>query len=47
MLLLLAVKNEEIVGVGVLCIALIATAIISANGTAGLQTAVLNADPSV
>lgn len=43
-LLLLAAKNEEIVGIGVLHIVLTATVIISATTTAGFQTAVLNAD---
>lgn len=43
---LLAAKNEEIVGVGVLHIVLVATVIINANGTVGFQTAVLNAETS-
>lgn len=46
MLPLLAAKNEEIVGVGVLHIVLVATVIISATGTVGFQTAVLNAETS-
>ena len=43
---LLAAKNEEIVGVGVLYIVLVATVIISVTGMAGYQTAVLNAETS-
>ena len=42
-LLLLAAKNE-IAGVGALYIVLTATVIISATGTAGFLTAVLNAE---